>query len=75
MEIDYDYEFRLHRGVNYPDSLKENTGSMEDIKTFIELAYKHWIINDGKSHYAFTIEVNERLKIFNSLTDYKMVFY
>ena len=52
MEIDYDYEFRLHRGVNYPDSLKENTGSMEDIKTFIELAYKHWIINDGKSHYA-----------------------
>ena len=64
LEIDYDYEFRLHRGVNYPDSLKENTGSMEDIKTFIELAYKYWIINDGKSHYAFTIEVNERLKIF-----------
>lgn len=28
------------------------------------MAYKYWIINDGKSHYAFTIEVNERLKIF-----------
>lgn len=64
LEMDYDYEFRLHRGVAYPVSLKDNTGSMEDIKTFIELAYKHWIINDGKSHYAFTVEVNERLKIF-----------
>lgn len=64
LEIDYDYEFRIHRGVNYPDSLKENTGNMEDIKTFIELAYKYWIINEGKSHYEFTIEVNERLKIF-----------
>ena len=63
-EMDYDYEFRLHRGVDYPVSLKDNTGSMEDIKTFIELAYKNWIINDGKSHYAFTVEVNERLKIF-----------
>lgn len=64
LEMDYNYEFRLHRGVDYPISLKDNTGSMEDIKTFIELAYKHWIINDGKSRYAFTIEVNERLKIF-----------
>ena len=64
LEMDYNYEFRLHRGVDYPVSLKDNTGSMEDIKTFIELAYKHWIINDGKSRYAFTIEVNERLKIF-----------
>lgn len=64
LEMDYDYEFRLHRGVDYPVSLKDNTGSMEDIKTFIELAYKNWIINDGKSHYAFTVEVNERLKIF-----------
>ena len=64
LEIDYEYEFRLHRGVDYPTSLKDNAGSMEDIKTFIELAYKYWIINDGQSHYAFTVEVNERLKIF-----------
>ena len=64
LEMDYDYEFRLHRGIDYPVSLKENAGNMEDIKTFIELAYKYWIINDGKSHYAFTVEVNERLKIF-----------
>lgn len=64
LEMDYDYEFRLHRGMDYPVSLKDNIGNFEDIKTFIELAYKHWIINDGKSHYAFTVEVNERLKIF-----------
>lgn len=64
LEMDYDYEFRLRRGIAYPETLKNNTGNMEDVKTFIELAYKYWIINDGKSHYAFTIEVNERLKIF-----------
>lgn len=64
LEMDYDYEFRLHRGIDYPITLKDNTGNIEDIKTFIELAYKYWIINDGKSHYTFTVEVNERLKIF-----------
>ena len=62
--IDYDYEFKLHRGIEYPDSLKKNTGDMSSIKSFIELAYKYWIKNDGKSHYDFTVEVNEKLKIF-----------
>lgn len=64
LEMDYDYEFRLHRGIDYPDSLKNNTGEMSDVKMFIELAYKYWIKNDGKSHYAFTVEINDRLKIF-----------
>lgn len=64
LEMDYDYEFRLYRGINYPDSLKNNTGEMSDVKMFIELAYKYWIKNDGKSHYAFTVEINDRLKIF-----------
>ena len=64
LEMDYDYEFRLHRGIDYPDSLKNNTGEMSDVKMFIELAYKYWIKNDGKSHYAFTVEVNDRLNIF-----------
>lgn len=64
LDMDYDYEFKLRRGVEYPDSLKNNTGEFEDIKTFLEIAYKYWIINDGKSHYTFTIEVNERFRIF-----------
>lgn len=64
LTIDYDHEFKLHRGIEYPDSLKKNTGDISSIKLFIELAYKYWIKNDGKSHYDFTVEVNERLKIF-----------
>lgn len=64
LEIDYDYEYRLYRGIEYPDSLKNNTGDIIEIKNFIEIAYKYWIKSDGKSHYDFTVEVNERLKIF-----------
>ena len=64
LNMDYDHEFKLRRGVEYPDSLKKNTGEFEDIKTFLEMAYKYWIINDGKAHYAFTVEVNERFRIF-----------
>lgn len=64
LELDYDYEYRLYRGIEYPDSLKNNTGDINEIKNFIEIAYKYWIKSDGKSHYEFTIEVNERLKIF-----------
>lgn len=64
LDLDYDYEFKLYRGIDYPDSLKNNTGKFEDIKIFLELAYKYWIINDGKSHYNFTVEVNERFNIF-----------
>lgn len=52
------------RGTVYPSSLKNNTGDFVDIKAFIEIAYKHWIINTGECHYKFTIEVNDRFKIF-----------
>lgn len=62
--INYDYEFQLYRGINYPDSLQHNTGNFDDIKTFLEIAYKYWIINEGQKHYQFTIEVNERFRIF-----------
>lgn len=62
--INYDYEFKLYRGINYPDSLQHNTGDFDDIKTFLEIAYKYWIINEGQKHYQFTIEVNERFRIF-----------
>ena len=64
LELDYNHEFTLYRGTAYPDSLKNNTGNFADIKTFIEIAYKHWIINSGECHYKFTIEVNDRFKIF-----------
>ena len=64
LDIDFDYEYKMYRGTNYPESLKRNDGNISDIKNFIEIAYKYWIKNDGKSHYDFTIEVNERLKIF-----------
>lgn len=64
LDLDYDHEFTLYRGTTYPDSLKNNTGDMLDIKVFIEIAYKYWIINSGECHYKFTIEVNDRLKIF-----------
>ena len=43
LELDYDYEFKLYRGIGYPDSLKNNMGDMSDIKNFIEIAYKFYI--------------------------------
>lgn len=52
-------EVTLYRGTVYPDSLKNNTGDFNDIKAFIEIAYKYWIINSGECHYKFTIEVND----------------
>ncbi len=70
LDLDYNYEFKLRRGIEYPDSLKNNTGVFEDIKMFLEIAYKHWIINEGRSRYDFTVEVNERFRIFKS--PYKM---
>ena len=39
LELDYDYEFKLYRGIGYPDSLKNNMGDMSDIKNFIEIIY------------------------------------
>lgn len=64
LDLDYDHEFTLYRGTVYPDSLKNNTGDFNDIKAFIEIAYKYWIINSAECHYKFTIEVNDRFKIF-----------
>lgn len=64
LDLDYDHEFTLYRGTVYPDSLKNNTGDFNDIKAFIEITYKYWIINSGECHYKFTIEVNDRFKIF-----------
>lgn len=62
--INYDYEFQLYSGIKYPESLQHNSGNFEDIKTFLKIAYKYWIINESQKHYKFTVEVNERFKIF-----------
>lgn len=64
LNLDYNYEFQLYRGIDYPDSLKQDSPSYEEIKAFIEIAYKHWIKNDAQSHYNFTVKVNEQLNIF-----------
>lgn len=64
LDLNYDYEFKKYKGIDYPESLKNNTGNFEDIKTFLEIAYKYWIINEGKAHYDFTVEINERFNIF-----------
>lgn len=57
LNIDYDYQYKLHGGVEY----KECT-TIDEIKMFIELAFKHWIKNDKR--YDFTKDVN---RIFSEL--------
>lgn len=64
LTIDYDNEYILYTGENYPDSLKRNEGDIVEIKKFIEMAYTHWIKDDAESHYKFTILVNNRLQMF-----------
>ena len=64
LTIDYDNEYILYTGENYPDSLKRNEGDIVEIKKFIEMAYTHWIKDDIESHYKFTIQVNNRLQMF-----------
>lgn len=63
LNLDYEHEFKMRRGVPYPDSLKNGNAGIEDIKAFLELAYKYWVVNEGKSHYDFTIEVNDRFRM------------
>ena len=31
LDMDYDYEFKLYRGINYPDSLKNNKCKIESV--------------------------------------------
>ena len=43
---------------------KSEPTTKADIKTFVGLVYRYWIIDNGKLHYTFTIEVNNRLSGF-----------
>lgn len=63
LELDYEHEFKMRRGVHFPDSLKNGAAEFVDVKAFLELAYKYWVVNEGKAHYDFTVEVNERFRM------------
>ena len=54
LNIDYDYQYKLHSGVEY----KECT-TIDEIKMFIKLAFEYWIKNDKR--YDFTKDVNKIL--------------
>lgn len=62
--IDYSYEYRLHRGIEIEtDDIKKDCSS-NGIKSFIELAYENWISTDTNKRYKFTIDVNKKLNQF-----------
>ena len=63
LNLDYEHEFKMRRGISYPDSIKNKNPNFEDIKAFLELAYKYWIVAEGEAHYKFTVEVNERFRM------------
>lgn len=48
LEIDFEKEYRLHYGIEYPDILKMEVPQMEDIKMFIELAFSEWVLSEKK---------------------------
>lgn len=70
LSMDYDDEFKKYGGISCPDSLKNDAGNFNDIKMFLEIAYKYWISDESKAHYDFTVEVNERFRMFK--LPYKM---
>lgn len=51
LDIDYNYQYKLHYGVEYKEC-----STINDIKMFIELAFSDWIENDKR--YNFTKDVN-----------------
>ncbi len=59
--INYEKEYNIEYGISFPYG--EDIDSYEEIKRFIEIAYKRWI--KSGAHYPFTVEVNDKLKKFN----------
>lgn len=51
LDINYDYQYKLHYGIEYTDC-----STINDIKMFIELAFSSWIENEKR--YNFTKDVN-----------------
>lgn len=60
IDIDYNYEFNLHLGVNYNKDSFTNIGIIKD---FIELSFKEWI--KPEKRYDFTKDVNDLFSKFN----------
>lgn len=62
LDIDVEHEYRLHLGIPYSNVLEVDVPVIEDIKTFIELAYNEWLNKDKR--YEFTVLLNKRFEKF-----------
>lgn len=57
LDIDYNYQYKLHYGIEYVECTTIN-----EMKMFIELAFSNWIEIDKR--YDFTKDVNDIFKKF-----------
>lgn len=57
LDIDYNYQYKLHYGIEYVECTTIN-----EIKMFIELAFSNWI--EIEKRYDFTKDVNDIFKKF-----------
>lgn len=63
LNIDYDQEYRIQYGQDYPKLAIENRGiNFDELKDFIEIMYERWIRSE--MHYSFTVEINKRFDKF-----------
>lgn len=63
LNIDYDHEYRIQYGEDYPELAIENRGiNFDELKDFIEIMYERWI--KSEVHYLFTVEINKRFDKF-----------
>ena len=61
--IDFEKEYNLYYGIIYSDILSMESPQMEEIKMFIELAFREWVIFEKR--YDFTVMINERFSRFS----------
>lgn len=63
LNIDYDQEYKIQYGQDYPKLAIENRGiNFDELKDFIEIMYERWIRSE--MHYSFTVEINKRFDKF-----------
>lgn len=63
LRIDFEKEYNLHYGINYPNILELELPQIQDIKMFVELAFQEWVSHEKR--YDFTVAVNEKLNRFS----------
>ncbi len=63
LNIDFEKEYNLYYGIIYSDILSMESPQMEEIKMFIELAFREWVIFEKR--YDFTVMINERFSRFS----------